>query len=341
LKRIYHYTKPFILESGESLPEIHLAYTTHGKLNNTRDNVVWVFHALTANSDPVEWWPGLVGKGKYFDPARYFIICVNKPGSPYGSISPLSENPLTQQPYYDEFPIFSIRDMIRSYQHLKNHLGINKIYLGLGGSTGGMQVIEWAIEEPELFLHIVPIATNAVLSPWGIAFNASQRMAIEADSTWQDKNNDAGKKGLAAARSIALLSYRHYNGFDITQRRDKSFMKLYDEVKYAADNYQRYQGLKLVSRFNALCYYRLSQSMDSHDVGRNRKGVEAALKIIKAKTLIIGITSDLLYPLSEQEYLQKTIPGAQILSIKSDYGHDGFLLEYEKIEVALKEFIKK
>ena len=330
-----------MLESGESLPEIHLAYTTHGKLNSTKDNVIWVFHALTANSNPVEWWPGLVGKGKYFDPAKFFIICVNKPGSPYGSISPLSENPLTQQPYFNEFPVFSIRDMIRSYQQLKNHLGINKIYVGLGGSTGGMQVIEWAIEEPELFQHIVPIATNAFLSPWGIAFNASQRMAIEADSTWQDKNNDAGKKGLAAARSIALLSYRHYNGFDITQRRDKSFMKLNEEVKYAADNYQRYQGLKLVSRFNALCYYRLSQSMDSHDVGRNRKGVEAALKTIKAKTLIIGITSDVLYPISEQEYLQKTIPGAQILSIKSDYGHDGFLLEYEKIEVALKEFIKK
>ena len=202
-----------------------------------------------------------------------------------------------------------------------------------------MQLLEWAIEEPELFEHLIPIATNAVLSPWGIAFNASQRMAIEADSTWQDHHQDAGHKGLAAARSIALLSYRHYNGYAITQRRDKAFIPLNGDVNYAADNYQRYQGLKLVNRFNALCYYRLSQSMDSHDVGRNRNGVEAALKTIKAKTLVIGITSDVLYPVSEQEYLQKTIPEAQLLSIYSDYGHDGFLLEYEKIESALQLFI--
>ena len=172
-----------MLESGESLPGFHLAYTTHGKLNAAKDNVVWIFHALTANSNPVEWWPGLVGEGKFFDPAKYFIICVNKPGSPYGSISPLSINPETNENYYHSFPVFSIRDMIRTYQHLKNELGISKILIGLGGSTGGMQLLEWAIEEPELFEHIVPIATNAVLSPWGIAFNASQRMAIEADNT--------------------------------------------------------------------------------------------------------------------------------------------------------------
>ena len=336
---IFNYTNTFTLESGETLPGFHLAYTTHGKLNASKDNVVWIFHALTANSNPVEWWPGLVGDGKFFDPAKYFIICVNKPGSPYGSISPLSKNPVSNQPYYDKFPVFTIRDMVRSYQQLKEYIGIKKVFAGLGGSTGGMQLLEWAIEEPELFEHLIPIATNAVLSPWGIAFNASQRMAIEADSTWQDHHQDAGHKGLAAARSIALLSYRHYNGYAITQRRDKAFVPLNGDVNYAADNYQRYQGLKLVNRFNALCYYRLSQSMDSHDVGRNRNGVEAALKTIKAKTLVIGITSDVLYPVSEQEYLQKTIPEAQLLSIYSDYGHDGFLLEYEKIESALQVFI--
>ena len=336
---IFNYTNTFTLESGETLPGFHLAYTTHGILNASKDNVVWIFHALTANSNPVEWWPGLVGEGKFFDPAKYFIICVNKPGSPYGSISPLSKNPVTMQPYYDKFPVFTIRDMIRSYQQLKEYLGIKKVFAGLGGSTGGMQLLEWAIEEPELFEHLIPIATNAVLSPWGIAFNASQRMAIEADSTWQDHHQDAGHKGLAVARSIALLSYRHYNGYAITQRRDKAFVPLKGEVTYAADNYQRYQGLKLVNRFNALCYYRLSQSMDSHDVGRNRNGAEAALKTIKAKTLVIGITSDVLYPISEQEYLQKIIPEAQLLSIYSDYGHDGFLLEYEKIESALQVFI--
>jgi homoserine O-acetyltransferase/O-succinyltransferase len=339
--QIFNYNQPFTLESGITLPQYHLAYTTHGKLNAAKNNVVWIFHALTANSNPVEWWPGLVGDGKFFDPSRYFIICVNKPGSPYGSISPLSIDPRTGQPYYHDFPLFTIRDMIRTYQHLKDHLGLTKIFIGLGGSTGGMQLLEWAIEEPELFEHIVPIATNAGLSPWAIAFNASQRMAIEADSSWLERRPDAGQKGLSAARSIALLSYRHYNGFDITQRRDKAFVALSNEVHYAADNYQRYQGLKLVNRFNVISYYRLSQSMDSHDVGYNRDGVENALKRIKAKTLVIGIKSDVLYPISEQEYLQQTIPHAGLLSIASDFGHDGFLLEYEKIEPALAQFIEE
>lgn len=337
---IFKYENLFTLESGVTLPGYHLAYTTHGKLNADKTNVVWIFHALTANSNPLEWWPGLVGDGRFFDPAKYFIICVNKPGSPYGSISPLSINPQTNQPYYHDFPLFTIRDMIKTYQQLKNHLGLKKIFIALGGSTGGMQLLEWAIEEPELFEHIVPIATNAVLSPWAIAFNASQRMAIEADTTWLERRPDAGQKGLAAARSIALLSYRHYNGYDITQTREKAFVALTNEVAYASDNYQRYQGLKLVNRFNVLCYYRLSQSMDTHDVGRNREGVENALKRITAKTLVIGIHSDVLYPISEQEYLQKTIRGAELLNIASEFGHDGFLLEYEKIEPALKKFIE-
>ena len=336
----FQYDSPFILESGITLPGYHLAYTTHGKLNAEKTNVIWIFHALTANSNPLEWWPGLVGDGKYFDPAKYFIICVNKPGSPYGSISPLSTNPATTQPWYHDFPVFTIRDMIRMYQHLKNHLGIQKVHAALGGSTGGMQLLEWAIEEPELFEHIVPIATNARLSPWAIAFNASQRMAIEADTTWLEQRPDAGQKGLAAARSIALLSYRHYNGYDITQARDKAFVALTNNVAFAADNYQRYQGLKLVNRFNAVCYYRLSQSMDSHDVGRNRGGAQKALQRISAKTLVIGIKSDVLYPIAEQEYLQDAIPGASLLSIASDFGHDGFLLEYEKIETALRKFIE-
>jgi homoserine O-acetyltransferase len=337
---IFKYDNPFTLESGVTLPGYHLAYTTHGKLNAERTNVIWIFHALTANSNPLEWWPGLVGDGKFFDPAKYFIICVNKPGSPYGSISPLSINPQSNQPYYHDFPLFTIRDMIKTYQQLKDHLGIKKVFIALGGSTGGMQLLEWAIEEPELFEHIVPIATNAALSPWAIAFNASQRMAIEADHTWLERRPDAGQKGLAAARSIALLSYRHYNGYDITQGRDKAFVALTNDVSYASDNYQRYQGLKLVNRFNALCYYRLSQSMDSHDVGRKRGSVESALKRITAKTLVIGIQSDVLYPFTEQEYLQKNIPGAELLNIGSDFGHDGFLLEYEKIEVALEKFIE-
>jgi homoserine O-acetyltransferase/O-succinyltransferase len=339
---LFTHTEEILLENGSYLPEYHLAYTTLGKLNATKDNVVWIFHALTANSNPAEWWPGLVGEGKFFDPKKYFIICVNKPGSAYGSISPLSINPITKQPYYLDFPQFSIKDMIQCYQALKNKLGIQKIQLGIGGSTGGMQLLEWAIEEPNLFQHIVPMATSAVLSAWGIAFNATQRMAIEADSTWQNKTPTAGQKGLAAARSMALLSYRHYKGYAITQSREKAFIPIDQSVYYAADNYQRYQGSKLVNRFNAACYYRLTQSMDSHDVGRHRgNSVEKALQQITARTLVIGIRSDVLYPFDEQVFLQENIRGAQLLALDSDFGHDGFLLEYETIEKALRQFMNE
>ena len=335
----YHYGKPFRLESGAELSDLQLTYTTLGKLNAAKDNVVWIFHALTANSNPAEWWPGLVGEGKFFDPSRHFIICVNKPGSPYGSSSPLTIDPATGEPYYTSFPVFTIRDIMRGYQLLQAHLGIEKIWVGLGGSTGGMQLLEWAVEDPDLFENIVPIATSAVLAPWGIAFNASQRMAIEADATWQERRPDAGQKGLAAARSIALLSYRHYNGYGITQTRDKQFVSLDPAVTYAADNYQRYQGLKLVNRFNVVCYYRLTQTMDSHDLSRGRGSIDQALARINARTLVIGIDSDVLYPIEEQQYLEQKIKGAKLLTLSSDFGHDGFLLEYDVIEKALQDFL--
>ena len=184
----FNYNRQFKLESGASLPGLHLAYTTHGQLNHEKDNVIWIFHALTANSDPAEWWPGLVGKDRFFNPDHHFIICVNMPGSCYGSIGPLDTDPETKEPYYHNFPFFTTRDMIRSYQLLKEYLGIRKIKIGIGGSMGGQQLLEWAIEEPQLFENIFPIATNAFHSPWGIAFNSSQRLAIETDSTWKNKN---------------------------------------------------------------------------------------------------------------------------------------------------------
>jgi len=214
---IFTYNRPFTLESGKTLPGYQLAYTCSGTLNSSKSNVVWVFHALTANSDPAEWWPGLVGRDKLINPDKYFIICVNMPGSCYGSISPLDTNQDTGKPYYHDFPVFTTRDMIRAYQPLKNELGINKIYLGIGGSMGGQQLLEWAIEEPELFEYIVPIATNAVHSPWGIAFNASQRWCIENDNSWKKKQPAAGLEGMKIARSFALISYRHYHSYQDAQ----------------------------------------------------------------------------------------------------------------------------
>lgn len=335
--KVFNYHKAFQLESGIDLPGFHLAYTTHGELNETKDNVVWIFHALTANSDPAEWWPGLVGEGKMFDPATYFIICVNMPGSCYGSTGPLDINPGTGTPYYQQFPFFTTRDMVNAFQKLRDHLGIEKIHIGIGGSMGGQQLLEWSITEPDAFEHIVPLATNAFHSPWGIAFNASQRHCIETDRTWEEKNPDAGIHGMKVARGIALISYRHYETYHLAQSEEDAGKIDF----FKSESYQRYQGEKLAKRFNAFSYYFLSKSMDSHNVGRGRDNAEMALKKIKAKTLAIGITTDILFPLQEQEFLAHHIPGAEFKAIHSPFGHDGFLLEYEKIESLLKEFVTK
>ncbi len=337
MRKKFTYHSPFTLESGHTLPNYHLAYTTYGQLNDAKDNVVWIFHALTANSEPEEWWPGLVGRGKLFDPTVHFIICVNMPGSCYGSICPLDINLETGEPYYHEFPFFTPRDMIRSYMPLRQYLGIEKIQVGIGGSMGGQQLLEWSIEEPELFEYIFPLATNAQHSPWGIAFNATQRMCIEADSTWQNKNDDAGKEGMKAARSAALLSYRHYDAYGRTQPRGTNYP--FDKGWNGAASYQRYQGEKLARRFNAFSYYVLSQGMDSHDVSRGRDSLEAALGKITARTLTVGIETDVLFPIDEQQFLAENISQAEFVQIKSPYGHDGFLLEYDQLENIIRQFL--
>ena len=330
----FFYKNSFTLESGITLPQLHLAYTTYGQLNETKDNVIWIFHALTANSDAAEWWPGLVGEGKLFDPASSFIICVNMPGSCYGSISPLDTDSLSGEPYYHNFPFFTIKDMIRSYQLLRSYLGITKIKVGIGGSMGGQQLLEWAVDEPNLFETIIPLATNAVHSPWGIGFNSSQRLAIEADDTWKQPMPQAGLNGMKAARSIALLSYRNYQTYQFSQS-ETTNEKITD---FKSESYQRYQGEKLAKRFNAFSYYFLTKSMDAHNIGRKREGSIAALQQIKAKTLVISISSDLLFPPSEQQFLAENISGATYKSIESIFGHDGFLLEFDQITTVIRNF---
>jgi homoserine O-acetyltransferase len=336
----FFHKSPFTLESGIILSEYHLAYTTSGNLNEAGNNTIWIFHALTANSNPVEWWPGLVGEGKLFDPAKYFIVCVNMPGSCYGSIGPLDQvdsNVSRDTNWYHGFPLFTTRDMVRAYMPLRKKLGIKKIHIGIGGSMGGQQLLEWAIEEPGLFDFIFPIATNAFHSPWGIAFNASQRLCIEADSSWPEKSPIAGIKGMKVARSVALISYRNYETYRLRQ----SEISNEHTIGFRSESYQRYQGEKLARRFNAFSYYKLSQSMDSHNVGRSRGSAEAALQRIKADTLTIGIETDILFPIQEQKFIAAHVPGASFEIINSSYGHDGFLLEYEQIGNLIAAFISR
>ena len=325
------------MECGRQLPGYHLSYTTYGALNILRSNVVWIFHALTANSEAAVWWPGLIGPGKLFDPIKYFIVCVNIPGSCYGSIGPLDKNPVNDKPYYKDFPFFTIRDMVRAYQPLKKFLGIEKIFIGIGASMGGQQLLEWSIEEPRLFTFIIPIATNAVHSAWGKAFNASQRFCIEGDITWKEPDALAGMEGMKIARGIALLSYRHYDSYKLSQDDNNPALLQH----YNSESYQRYQGEKLANRFNAISYYKLTQSMDSHNVGRNRESIIHALQQIIARTIVIGIRSDILFPTAEQQFLADHIPGATLALIDSIYGHDGFLLEFGSIQTLIASFLRQ
>ncbi|TXI15333.1 MAG: homoserine O-acetyltransferase [Pedobacter sp.] len=334
--KVYQYDKPFELESGKEI-QLEIAYHTYGKLNAQRDNVIWVCHALTANSDVLDWWKGLFGENDLFNPEDHFIVCANILGSPYGTTNPLSIDPSTGQPYYLSFPSLTIRDMVVAHQLLANHLEIAQIALLLGGSLGGQQAMEWAILESNRIKKLVLIATNAQHSPWGIAFNESQRMAIAADHTFYATNKPyGGSKGLKAARSIALLSYRAYETYNHTQRESCSH-KIDD---FRASSYQNYQGEKLVDRFNAYSYWFLSKAMDSHHVGRGRGSVKEALQKISAETLVIGITNDILFPVKEQKFLARHIPKAYFVGIKSAFGHDGFLIETTALTKHIGSFLQ-
>jgi len=336
-KQFFKYSETFQLESGVALPNLEIAYHTYGNFEKGKSKVVWVCHALTANSDAADWWKGLVGDNYFFNPKEYFIICANVLGSCYGTTGPLSINAETGKPYYNNFPLVTLRDMVQAHIQLRKHLGIEKIHVAIGGSLGGQQVLEWAVTEPDIFENIVPIATNAKHSAWGIAFNEAQRMAITSDNTWGDESEHAAYEGLKAARAIAMISYRNYVTYQSTQTEigDKT-----DNFK--ASSYQQYQGLKLAKRFNAYSYYTLSKSMDSHNISRGRdESIEGVLKTIKAHACCIGLNTDILYPVSEQMFLVAHIPGSEYHEIESLYGHDGFLLEFEQLNLILHRFLKQ
>ena len=331
------YSQKFKLESGEELPDLEVGYHTFGKLNNNKDNVVWVCHALTANSNVVDWWQGLFGDNCLFNPQDYFIVCANNLGSTYGTTGALSQNKYTHQQWFSHFPHITIRDMVNAHELLRQHLNIENINTIIGGSQGAQQVMEWNILNPQLFKHTILIATNAKHSAWGVAFNESQRLAIKADRTYYANTITGGQKGLAVARSIALLSYRNYDTYNESQNEKDNF-KVND---FNAASYQRYQGEKLINRFNAYSYITLLNAMDSHNVGRGKYSIESALQTITAKTLVVGISSDILFPPQEQMYLSHHIKNSYLKIIDSLYGHDGFLLETVQLTQIISEFLNE
>ena len=326
-KNTFIYKEKFGFEAGGEIEELRVAYHSSSEKYEGQ-KVVWICHALTADSNPEEWWPELVGEDKLFDTQKYFVVCGNMLGSCYGSSGPSSIDPKTGKPYFLNFPKVTVRDIARSLNMLREYIGIEKIDLLVGVSIGGFQALEYSIMYPEAIKKAVFIATLSRVTPWLTAFEESQRMALEADSTFRAcVDLDGGKEGLKCARSIALLSYRNEDGYNIRQWEDS------DDVIFAdkAASYQRYQGLKLAKRFDAYSYWYLSYSVDSDNVGRGRGGEDKGLAMIKAESTVIGIDSDLIFPALGVREMASKISGAEYFEIKSEFGHDGFLLESEQL----------
>lgn len=325
MNKVFNYTSDFILESGQKLEGISITYSDYGPRDAAR--TVWVCHALSGSSEVLEWWSGLVGTNQIFDPEKDRIICANVLGSCYGTTGAQDfENPL-------DFPLVTIKDIVKAHQLLADHIGLEKIDLLIGASLGGQQALEWAVTHTDFVKGLILIATNAFHSPYARAFNETQRLALQADQTFGQKNG--GANGLKAARAIAMMSYRSYTDFSLKQSEKEQKT---DDFKSAS--YVRYQGEKFVNRFNAYAYYYLSKAMDSHDVLRGRSGsYQSVLNEIKARTLVIGIDSDTLFPVEEQRFLQENIKESRFGLIESAHGHDSFLIDYEKLNGLIRDFL--
>lgn len=333
-KHIFNTT--FTTESGFTLQNPEVAYHTWGNLNDRKDNVILVIHAFTGNSNLEDWFSGFFDKSSPINLEKDFVICMNIPGSCYGSVGPWSNNPKTGKPYRGDFPIFTIRDAVRFQQLLLDELEISEIQLILGGSMGGMIALEFALMDERIKRACI-VAMGKSHSPWAIGISEAQRLALYADPLWNNgfyEKENPPKKGLAAARAMAMLTYRTAINYEQKFQRELNSEKNIFEV----ESYLQYQGQKLVDRFDAITYDRLTRLMDSHDVSKNRGSFKDVLGKLTIPILIMGINSDLLYPTYEQKELAELIPNAKYMEIDSIYGHDAFLIEFEQINNALKEY---
>lgn len=332
----------FVLETGTVLRAVPVAYQTWGQLNPRRDNVIVVCHALTGSADVESWWGPMIGPGRALDTDRFFVVSANVIGSPYGSVSPLTVNPDTGAPYGAAFPEVTIRDTVRLHKMLLDELGITQVAMVIGGSMGGMQVLEWAFFG-DYVKSLVPIAVGGKHSAWCIGWSEAQRQAIYADPNWKGGNytpDAAPDAGLAAARMMAMISYRSRASFEDRFGRELMPRTNGTTPAFRVESYLRHQGEKLVQRFDANCYVSLTKQMDTHDVSRGRGTYENVLRCIGQPTLVIGISSDVLYPVEEQEELARFIPNAHLEIIDAPHGHDSFLIEIEYLQRIVQQWME-
>lgn len=355
--------RPFALEGGGQLEEVTLAYESWGALNSAGSNAVLVCHALTGDSHAAGeigpghasdgWWNEFIGPNKALDTNRWFVVCVNVLGGCQGSTGPSSDFPGEDRPYGAQFPQVTIRDIVRTQRRLADRLGIGKWLVVVGGSLGGMQVLEWAVMFPDRVRLAMPLATCAAASPQQIALSAVERLAIVNDPFFDNGNYyDAppGKgpwAGLALAREISQITYRTSEVFDerfgrqhVDQRREFE-----QWGRYQVESYLDHHGQKLVRRFDANSFLVLSKAMDLHDIGRGRGGIDAALRRLSSRVFTASITSDILYPPYQQAAIHDAVVGAGRVCdyhiVDSPQGHDGFLIESELLGPLIHEAIVK
>lgn len=348
------------LESGKKLETARLAYETWGELSPAGDNSILILHALTGDSHAygsanrahptAGWWNGVIGPGCAIDTDKYFVVAPNMLGGCQGSTGPTSLDKKGKE-YGARFPYLTIRDQVSAQFELTKQLGIKKWKAIIGGSMGGMQVLEWAIMHPESVEKIAVLAAPAFSNADQIALNSVQLEAIKADPYFNDGDYyDAapGKgpyRGLALARRMALLNYRSPEELNIRFERawQSKVNPFGDGGRFAVESYLDFHGNKFTRRFDANSYLTLVEAMNSHDIGRSRGGVKKAVQKIKAQMLLVGIDSDRLFPLETQKLIAESAPknlfGNKLFVIKSDYGHDGFLIEAEKVGKLLRRLL--
>jgi homoserine O-acetyltransferase len=365
-KKLYTFAEPpneMVLECGAKLGPVTLAYETYGTLNENKSNVILILHALSGDShvagyykaedEKPGWWDNMVGPGKGIDTNKYFVVCSNIIGSCLGSTGPCTINPETVLPYGLDFPVVTIGDMVKAQKALIDHLGINKILSVVGGSIGGMQLLEWCVRYPDMVDSALPLATTTKHSALAIAFNEVARQAIMADPKWNNGNYYFGPKpdlGLAVARMIGHITYLSDDAMRLKFGRrlqDKGDFSFNFDADFQVESYLRYQGKKFVERFDANSFLYITKAADYYDFEKqhgNGSAVEAFSKT-KTKYLVISFTSDWLYPTYQSKAMVKAMKknglDVSFCEIEADWGHDAFLISNERLTALIRGFLER
>ncbi len=365
-KKFFTFAGPpdeMVLESGARLGPVTIAYETYGTLSPDKSNIILILHALSGDShvagyyskdDPRPgWWDIMVGPGKGIDANKYFVVCSNILGSCMGSTGPSSINPKTGKPYGLDFPVVTIRDMVEAQKALMDYLGIKKILSVIGGSIGGMQVLEWCVRYPEMVVSAIPLASTTKHSALAIALNEVARQAIIADPNWNKGDYYSGSKpnlGLAVARMIGHVTYLSDESMRLKFGRrlqDKSDFSFNFDVDFQVESYLRYQGTKFVERFDANSFLYITKASDYFDL-ENQHGSGSAVKAFsgaRAKFLVVSFTSDWLYPTYQSramvQAMKKSGLDVSFCEIKAEWGHDAFLLPNERLTSLTRGFLER